>query len=182
MKPLERANVVLQLGQALKRNGSWTGETHVQKAGYFLQQLLRVPTDFEYILYKHGPFSFELREQLTSMQAENFIRWAPQPPYGPTLEPGSLSEELNQQFGDTANLYTAQIAFVAAKLGSKSVAELERIATALYVTTEEKRLGNDRSTRIIELKPHIRPEQAQKAVKEFDEIAEAANQQGLVVH
>lgn len=31
-------------------HSGWCGETHLQKAIYFLQTLLNVPTDFDYIL------------------------------------------------------------------------------------------------------------------------------------
>ena len=43
MNPFEQASVVLSLAESLRKRGSWTGETHVQKAMYFLQELLKFP-------------------------------------------------------------------------------------------------------------------------------------------
>ena len=85
MKTFEQARVVFRLSEALKARGSWAEETHIQKAMYFLQELLGVPTGFEFILYKHGPFSFDLRATLTFMEAEDLIAWQPRNPYGPSL-------------------------------------------------------------------------------------------------
>jgi hypothetical protein len=67
------------------------GETHMQKATFFLQELIKVPLGFEFLLYKHGPFSFDLRDELTFMRAQGFLRLEPQYPYGPTLVGGEVS-------------------------------------------------------------------------------------------
>jgi hypothetical protein len=73
MKRQKRDAILLELIDKLERRGSWCGETHIQKATFFLQEMLRVPMDFGFILYKHGPFSFELRDELTAMRADNYI-------------------------------------------------------------------------------------------------------------
>ena len=48
MKRLQRAAIVTELAEQLTAQGSWCGETHLQKATYFLQELLEVPTGFEF--------------------------------------------------------------------------------------------------------------------------------------
>ena len=68
MESIKRQVILLSLIESMKDNGSWCGETHIQKSMYFLQTMFLVPTDFEYILYKHGPFSFELRDSLGDMR------------------------------------------------------------------------------------------------------------------
>jgi len=176
MKELQKASIVLTLGKRLRFHGSWTGETHVQKSIYVLQELLRVPTDFEFILYKHGPFSFDLRELLSSMEADNFIRWRPQYPYGPSMEPAESADQLLRQFPAKPREYTDQIEFVARKLGSHRVAELERLATALYVSHERSRTARERAARICELKPHISVAEAQRAIAELDDLTHEAGQ------
>ena len=170
MTRLQRASVILSLGMRLKESGSWTGETHIQKSTYFLETLLGVPTDFKFILYKHGPFSFDLREFLTYMESEDFVKWVSQPPYGPSLKQGELGKELTEQFGEVSGKYASQIDFVAKKLARKNVAELERVATALYVTVEEEVSGNRRVQRIKELKPHIDQSYIESALHELDQM------------
>ena len=59
MDRLRRAAILTQLVGNLRREGSWCGETHVQKATFFLQELMEVPLGFNFVLNKHGPFSFD---------------------------------------------------------------------------------------------------------------------------
>ena len=179
MKRLQRAAVLLSLVEKLHDNDSWCGETHIQKSTYFLQELLKVPLDLDFILYKHGPYSFELSDEITAMLADNILRVEPRPnPYGPSLLPGEEGSKLiKENFSKTIEKYDSQTAFVAKKLGQERVASLERLATALYVTREEE--GGDvevRVSRIRELKPHISEEQAHVSVEQVDNICkEAAN-------
>jgi len=73
MNRLKRDVVILSLIENLKKKGSWCGETHIQKATYFLQELFDFPLGFEFILYKHGPFSFDLSDKLTAMRADMLL-------------------------------------------------------------------------------------------------------------
>lgn len=180
MATLDQSSLVLQLAVSLKDNGSWAGETHVQKAGYFLSELLRVPLGVDFILYKHGPFSFGLRELLTNMEAMGFIRWKSMPPYGPSIVEGELGGVLLAEFPALVDEYQSQIQFVAQQLGSRNVANLERVATALYVTKEGYE-GSSRVGRLVSLKPHVDVMLAEKAVQEFDEIAARATDLQLVI-
>jgi hypothetical protein len=60
-----------------------------------LSGLLNASTDLDYILYKLGPFSAELRAELAMMRADGFLELVPGPqPYGPTL---NVTESAEQQ-------------------------------------------------------------------------------------
>lgn len=172
MKRLQRDSILVSLIESLRERGSWCGETHVQKVSYFLQELLRVPLGFNFILYKHGPFSFDLSDALAQMEADFIIRPVPQSPYGPTITLDSTSALLKKKFPKTIGKHQDTVQFVADKLANKNVAELERVATAMYVTVEENAGGKKsvRAKRIHELKPHISIEKALEAVREFDQI------------
>jgi hypothetical protein len=176
MKPFEQAAVVLRLAEALKTRGSWAGETHIQKAMYFLQELLEVPTGFEFILYKHGPFSFDLRAALTFMEAEDLIEWQPRKPYGPTLVRGHDASYLDQKFGQFGDRYIEQIEFVAERFADKSVRDLEKLATALFVTKDQNTPRTARAQQIVSLKPHVPFAEASAAVEAVDELIHASNQ------
>ncbi len=172
MKNLENSTVLLSLIESLREHNSWCGETHIQKTAYFLKKLLNVPLDFDFILYKHGSFSFDLSNELSSMISDSFIKLIPQNPYGPSLEKGDRSELLIKHFPEAYKKYDKQIKFISGKLGQKKVFELERVATALYVTKEEDIEGtvDARAGRLNQLKKHIKMSDAKKAVKEVDEI------------
>ena len=175
MNRLEAASVLLKLTERLKEYGSWAGETHVQKATYVLKKALNVPLDFDFILYKHGPFSFDLRHELSALRAEGLMAWEIRGVrYGPSLKAGDLGEALKAQFPSAPQQYLAQIDFVARMLGGKDVKALERFATAVFVTLEGDPHQARRGNRIHELKPHVSIPEAEAAVKEADEfLAEA---------
>jgi uncharacterized protein YwgA len=170
MERLQRASILLRLNEELRKSGSWAGETHMQKTSFFLQELLEVPLDFHFVLYKHGPFSFDLRDELTFMRAQGFFQLEPQYPYGPSLVAGAKGDLLSKAFGQAVERYVAAIRFVSQKLGAKTVAELERTATAFYISSRESRVA-DVAERLTSLKPHITLPEARVAVLEAEEIS-----------
>ena len=181
MVRLEQSALIYAVADALRQRGGWAGETHIQKATYVLQHLLKVPVGVKYILYKHGPFSFDLRSIIAEMEAEQFILWEPKPlPYGPSLTPGPESTSLIAVGGQIGN-FARQIEFVADRLARKRVAQVERLATALYVSIDRSVALNDRANRIRELKPHISLQEATESVSEIDDLQSDAERNGLIL-
>lgn len=175
MDRMKRAVIVTELADRLRSAGSWCGETHMQKAVYFLQELLKVPMGYNFILYKHGPFSFDLRHELAELRADRLLQLRAFPPYGPSLLSTHAAEQLKNGFPQTLRRYNEQIDFVSNHLGKKGVAELERLATALYVTRNAGlRSSEDRAKHIHKLKPHVRLDLALDAVSQTDGFAEKA--------
>jgi hypothetical protein len=174
---LQRNSVIVSLIQAMKERDSWCAETNVQKACYFLQELTGVPLDLEFVLYKYGPYSFDLTDELTAMRADRILALRIRDPrYGPCYVPGELAGSVLGRFPNTLRRFEKQIEFVAERFSQKGVAELERLATALYVhktmAIEDKA---ERAKKIIELKPHISLADASAAVQEVDAIAADAS-------
>ena len=121
MNNMQRAAVLTSLGKRLAAEGSWCGETHFQKATYFLQELLRVPIRFDFIFYKHGPFCFDLRQELIELRASRLLKAVSVPPYGPKLLDTESAERLRSLFPRTLGRYEPHICFVAERLGPKGV-------------------------------------------------------------
>lgn len=113
------------------------------------------------------------------MRADALLRYQSREPYGPSLFPTDESREFLAQFPKTLEKYAEEIQFVADKIGTLGVADLERLATALYVTFNEDGEGKSRENRIIELKPHIKIDEASSAVKNVDAIRREAMERGL---
>lgn len=173
MDRLQQIALVTALADKLLQKGSWCGETHLQKAVYFLREIAQVPVGFNFILYKHGPFSFELRDELTAMRADGFLEFQTRPyPYGPSLVPTAASRELRHRHAGIIREYESELDLVASVVHKRGVAELERLATALYVTreTNDTRSVESRARRLCELKPHISFQAAESAIKEIDTI------------
>lgn len=175
MRRLQRAVVLLRLADELRARGSWCGETHIQKATYFLQELFGVPTEYGFLLYKHGPFSFELRDELTAMRADGLMELLPQPPYGPSLVATPAGRELEREYPKTLKKYKKEIDFVANQLGRRDVSELERLATALFVTLQGGDASvEERAEEITYLKPHIDLQSAEAAVNKVEQMRHVA--------
>jgi len=166
----QREAVILSLIEKLKCNDSWCGETHIQKATYFLQELLKVPLELDFILYKHGPYSFDLKDELNIMQSDMILKSISQLPYGSSLHPGDTSNQIKESYPILISQYEKDIDFVVQKLSRKNVSELEKLATALYVTTSKKTDGSveQRAESINKVKPHVSIEAAKEAVITVD--------------
>jgi len=172
MERLERQALLLQVLERLSEQGSWCGETHLQKCVFFLQRGLHVPFDFDFVLYKHGPFSFDLRTTLGEMTGNLLLEVKQQPyPYGPSLGPGPSSQVLLSQFAAPLSRFATAIDFVAQRFAKANVVTLERLSTALFILQESPEASDDEAAkRITTIKPHISDESAREAVEEVRAI------------
>jgi hypothetical protein len=176
MKRLARAAIVTTLRDELERRGSWAGETHLQKAWFVLQEAASVPLDYNFILYKHGPFAFDLREDLNAFRSDGFLRVRTQPyPYGPRLVTTELGHNLQERFPKTLGLYRKRIEAVAQFLRNRGVTDLERLGTALLMIRDfPEEDDTEVSRRIRNVKPHVTEVQAEGAIKEVRRFLENA--------
>jgi uncharacterized protein YwgA len=169
----KRFAIVAALTDALHERGSWCGETHLQKAIYLLEEVVDVPLDYEFVLYKHGPFSFDLRDELTEMRADGLLALEPRPfPYGPSLKTTPSSSRLEARFPKTLRTYDASIQLIANHVGARGVTELEKLATAVFVKSND--YEEDLADRIHELKPHVSRDEARRALEEAEALFQAA--------
>lgn len=157
----QRWNLIGHMAAALERKGSWTGETHLQKACYFLQTFSGVPLGFDYILYKHGPYSFALSDEIDLMKTCDRLLPVRRPPYGPTLRVNP-TEILNP------TEYDGKIDEVAEWLGDKGVSELERLATALMLLKERCADKEALVQEFVKFKPHVSEAMAREALAEVE--------------
>jgi hypothetical protein len=171
MLRLEKASLIVSFIETLCNKGSWCGETHIQKSMYFLQHLTNVPMEFQFILYKHGPFSFDFRDELSALRVDGVLELNIRPPYGPALLPTQNGKRIRDHFSKTVKKYLKQMEFVAGHLGEKNVVELERMGTALLVTLKTGEQDQQtRANEINRLKPHVPIDAALTAVQEVDKM------------
>ncbi len=166
MLDIDKSATILSLVAHLRENGSWAGETHVQKAMFFLDKKFSVQTDFEFVLYKHGPYSFELHENLAGLFAGCLLEHQIQPPYGPRIQLTEAGCKFLAKYADQLASKETSIKAVASWFEKKGVAELEKLATALWVQKESPSLPQqDKAQRIHAIKPHIPVEDARQALE-----------------
>ena len=173
MNSRQRQALLLELIDQLRRHDSWCGETHIQKSTYFLQELAGVPLDFNFIFYSYGPYSFDLNDAITALRCDRLVTVKPRDPYGASLLPSESAQRFLDCYPKTRQTHGADIRFVAAKFGKKKVAELERLATALYVQLESPDgTAKELAVEIHRLKPHVTVEQARSALAWVDGLRE----------
>jgi uncharacterized protein YwgA len=183
-----RSAIILELVEKLRQHGSWAGHTHVQKAAYFLQELLGVPLNYPFVLYMYGPYSFDLLADLVRLRGNYMLEFDYKAPgYGPGLLVTPLGRRWRDNWRDGLEHYRQQLDFISERLGKKNVAELERLATALYV---RRHMSDDASLqagvqRLLKLKPHVNEEAARAAFQELEEMVRtvpAPSQHGQAEH
>ena len=176
MGRLAKAVLIAELIERLRQEGSWCGETHVQKAVYFLQNLMGVPLQFDFILYKHGPFSFDLRDELTALRADGLLKLETQGTYGARIAATKQSTYIRKFYPRTLSRHNKAIDFTSGQIGKRGVVELERLATALYVTRQSGHQASidSRVKTLVTLKPHIPKQKAQEAVSAVDHMIQLA--------
>lgn len=168
MTDLQRSAVIATLVKDYRTKRFFCGETHVQKSVYFMQEIFAVPLGFQYLLYKYGPFSFELQGHLAAMRADDMLIVRPLE-YAATFEPGDQLDYLEKNLPRTISAHRDAIEFTVTNLGHLGVKQLEPLATALYFTSSEKDSSvESRIAKILDVKPHIRMDEARAAVEQID--------------
>ena len=172
----ERRNLLCRLVEAMRNSGSWTGHTHIQKTALFLQELCGVRMDYEFVLYLHGPYSFDLSDDLALMRAQDQVGLEDREPYGPSF----FVTNPNQDALADEDKLTKKIIFVADNIAIHGVGLLEQFATAFLLKSRGDWPDDDElAVELNRLKPHISLLEAHAAIKKVDEVRESAIKDGL---
>jgi len=160
----------VKLAKRLRDRGSWCGETHLQKALYILQDVSRSNFGYKYVIYKHGPYSFDLDSELAAMRSANIIEfYFPREGYGPSIIPTKFGERVYQANEENVRDYDRFVDFVADWFAGSDVRYLEKIATAYFITMKNPRLpAGERARKINSIKPHVDIISAEQAIQVVD--------------
>lgn len=161
---------ILDMIKSLRENYSWSGETHLQKALFFLNNHYPDVLDSEFVLYKHGPYSFEMHDLISSLCIYGLVEREPQPPYGPKLGLTGKGEAfLDKNLGQVDKEYHLGVQRIALSFGQKKVSELEKVATALWFKKQyQGEKEADLAEQINDIKPHISVEEAKRSFKDLE--------------
>ena len=162
-----RHALILAMIEALQAQESRTGKTPIIK-GLYLAKAAGLEVPFELFLYKHGPYSTDIEDNLDQMKSYGAIEVEPAfDGYGVRLSPGVNASYLKQQ----ATLLPeeqAMVERVCRFIRHKNVSLLERLATAAWIRKEEGIVDSDEiAQRLNELKPHIGLPDAREADREI---------------
>lgn len=171
-----RCALVVELAKRLRLEGSWCGETHLQKATFIIQDLIKSNLGYKFVLYKHGPYSFDFNSEINSMRASDILEFQfPREAYGPSIAPTAFGERIREANQENIREFVPMVNFIAKWFAAKDVRHLEKIATAYYVTKKNPRdPAFERAKRLSSLKPHVDMDSAEEAVRVVDEKRQQA--------
>lgn len=179
----KRNALVLALVHRLAEANIPCKETHVQKFAFLLQEGMEVPLGFQFSLYKHAPFSFELSESLGELRGASLLDLNTRPyPFGYSMGVSDNGAALIRRFSRILDQYQREFDFVVRRLAVRSLVELEVLATALYVSkASAPESSDDTVTRMLKLQPHISQDAAEHAVNDVNDILEQAPSRALAL-
>jgi hypothetical protein len=165
-----RCALVVYLTKKLKAKGSWCGETHLQKALFILQDLSKSNFSYKFVIYKHGPYSFDLNNELAAMRASNIIEFQfPKEGYGPSIAPTEFGEKVLDVNCENVRSFFTPVDFIADWFSSRDVRYLEKVATAYFITAKNPRVPtSERAKKLHSLKPHVDIAAAEEALSIVD--------------
>lgn len=166
-----RCALLVDMIKRLRERGSWCGETHVQKAMFILQDISKANFGYKFVIYKHGPYSFDLSNELSGMRAVGILELKFQRDgYGPSFRVTEFGERIYDVNKENIEQFDAVAKFLAEWFNSSDVRHLERISTAYFVTTKNPLdPAMERARKLNSLKPHVDMQAAESAVRIVDE-------------
>lgn len=169
---VRRRAILMEMLRRLRSAGSWGGETHLQKATYLLQDGLGVDVGHDFVLYKHGPFSFSLRDELQRLAGDSLIGHDLNPaPYGPSLKVTEIGDAFLSRNRDVVDSCEDRIDHIVSVVGPSGVMRLERLATAVMLVRKEPKASDGYLVeRLREIKPHIDVDRAWEAIKDARDL------------
>ena len=138
MDRVGRCALMTKLVEVARKRGVWCGEMQIQIMVLFVQELMEVPIGAEFVFYRRGPFSFNLRDELTGLHADGLIEVVPgfdkKGPYIAVTDRGRKVQDIGLT---TLDRYVDRIEYTVEKLRGMGVVEIKRIAAAYYVLRED---------------------------------------------
>lgn len=148
----QQSELALSAIAALNEVGKGESRTHIHKLLYFAQRWGIVEETFPYSLYLHGPYSYDLDQELLELEAFKKVKKFRDPAgYGARYKVDGI--EVSEQLKRLAQW-----------LGPKSTRILEALATAEYVEEADE---SKCVAAVREVKPHLTEAEVRAAVDEI---------------
>mgnify|MGYP003701127527 CR=1 FL=1 len=115
VEELRDSAILGRIVERVEATGRFCGETLLQKSAYFLKELFGAPISAPFRIYYYGPFSFDLRDTLGTMEALDIVQTAPHE-WGATYRIGKRYRQVEQRFPRTLERVEPHIAWVQREL------------------------------------------------------------------
>jgi uncharacterized protein YwgA len=146
---------------------------------FILQDIAKANFGYKFIIYKHGPYSFDLSNELTEMRASGILELSfLKDGYGPSVRVTEFGERVFNVNKENVEKYDPAAQFLAEWFSASDVRHLERIATAYFVTAKNPRdPAIERARKLNSLKPHVDMQTAEQAMRIVDEKRQEVKRQ-----
>jgi uncharacterized protein len=148
-----RVDAIVSLVQAVQNKTDQLGKIQLQKLVYFLQET-GVPLGYKFEIYHYGPYSFELSDQMSSLDSLGVLSINSDPSgYGFNIKVGTHGAKYKID-----KKYSPKVEYIAKAFGSETPAKLEVKSTAHFVSKVLRKQGKNLPEALIvakvkELKP-----------------------------
>lgn len=173
--PWHRYALIAELAQRLEGKSARFGKTSLQKMVYLLQELDGVPTNYQFSLYTHGPFTAQLLGDLDLVEALGAVKvqYVVSGYGGYQISPGREWQAIREKALEFLDEKKDAIDRVVDEFGGFSAKELELRSTIVYLDREIKRSKKslDRSGFIAlvkKVKPRFGEEVIEKALADLE--------------
>jgi hypothetical protein len=171
MKQADCHAILASFIDRLQQAGIWCNEFRLHKTTFLLQELLGVPLQLPFIFYKHGPFCFELMDELTAMQAYRLLAIEYKDfPWGPAFVVTPRGREYCEWYPATIGKYNEQLTVAVQKIGHIDAFYLERMAGVFFLSRDQNGDVVERARRLHERTPHVPLHEAKDAVILLDQL------------
>jgi uncharacterized protein YwgA len=150
-----RREAIISLVQGVHKKTDQLGKIQLQKLVYFLQEA-GVPLDYKFEIYHYGPYSFELADEMSSMDSLGVLSVAADPSgYGFNINVGSHGSKYRID-----KRYLPKIDDVISNFGADTPAKLEVKSTVHFVNKVLKKQVRNPQEKVVvakvrELKPRF---------------------------
>ncbi len=167
--PWHRYALIAELAQRLESKSPQFGKTSLQKIIYLLQELNEVPTNYQFSLYTHGPFTAQLLGDLDLVEALGAVKvqYVVSGYGGYQISPGREWEAIRDKAAQFLDEKKDAIDRVVDEFGAFCAKDLELRSTIVYLDRDVKRSKKDLDrANFIELVKKVKPRFTEDAIAE----------------
>jgi len=170
MERNQRIKLLLHIIDKLHSKGDRNGETNIQKLAYFIIKAKLAPLDYDYVLYNYGPYSFQLKDDLTYIEESRMVCKEPDSSgfgfkYIPNYEMDFVDETLKE------TRFQSKIDQLIIKFRQIPAKNLGLIATYMYIYDKNQDIDDENLINAVHnIKPMFNKFELENMLKEHNDL------------
>lgn len=161
---MSRSAWILHAIDLLNKHDSWCGRIHIHKLLYLTHRLLHADLPFSFQLYRFGPYSFDLDNDLRALTSFGIVeQQLRSEAYGPTHRPMANWHSISE-LQEIPPAEKDKLAKMAELIGDSPSGELELVATCLWGEVDQLISGDD--AKLVSWVQSVKPRYSKEKVAE----------------